>query len=155
MSLIAKPVIDKQFWILQKDNRKVGNIEACDGGYQVKLNNQIAQFKTIRMAAQRINIKFEEPVKKQKIKVNANLVHGYPTVGRTYNPTWDVKMKLPIYTKTNKSKSWVAAGWYQVKQGRNWTVVQDPKLIVLQRYSYTGPFYSQGEANEHTHTTVC
>ena len=155
MSLIAKPVIDKQFWILQKDNRKVGNIEACDGGYQVKLNNQIAQFKTIRMAAQRINIKFEEPVKKQKIKVNANLVHGYPTSGRTYNPTWDVKMKLPIYTKTNKSKSWFAAGWYQVKQGRSWTVVQDPKLIVLQRYPYTGPFYTEGEANEHTHTKVC
>jgi len=41
MTLIAKPVIDKQFWILQKDNQKVGNIEACNGGYQVKINNQI------------------------------------------------------------------------------------------------------------------
>ena len=43
--IVAKPVIDKQFWILQEDNRKVGNIEACADGYQVKINNQIAQFK--------------------------------------------------------------------------------------------------------------
>ena len=155
MTLIAKPVIDKQFWILQENNRKIGNIEACDGGYQVKINNQVAQFKTIRLAAQRINIKFEEPIRQQKIKVNANLVHGYPTVGRTHNPMWDIKMKLPVYTKTNKSKSWFAAGWYQVQQGRNWTVMQDPKLIVLQRYPYHGPFHSETIANEHAHTTVC
>jgi hypothetical protein len=50
MSLVAKPVIDKQFWILQENNNKVGNIEACDGGYQVKINNQIvAQYKTIKL----------------------------------------------------------------------------------------------------------
>jgi hypothetical protein len=60
--LVAKPVIDKQFWILQKDNEKVGNIEACAGGYQVKINNQVAQFKTIKLAAQRVNIQFESAV---------------------------------------------------------------------------------------------
>jgi hypothetical protein len=35
--LVAKPVIDKQFWILQENNRKVGNVEACAGGYQVRI----------------------------------------------------------------------------------------------------------------------
>jgi hypothetical protein len=150
MTLIAKPVIDKQFWILQDGNQKVGNIEACAGGYQVKIRNQIAQFKTIRMAAQRVNIEFESAVKSDRIKPSTNLVHGYPVSGRSYNPMWDVKMKLPIYTKTTKSKSWFAAGWYQVKKGRVWSAVQDPKLIVLQRYPYQGPFHSEGEANEHS-----
>ena len=74
MTLIAKPVIDQQFWILQDGNQKVGNIEACAGGYQVKINNQIAQFKTIKMAAQRINIVFEPATKSVKAKVAANLV---------------------------------------------------------------------------------
>jgi hypothetical protein len=149
MTLIAKPVIDKQFWILQDGNQKVGNIEACAGGYQVKIHDQIAQFKTIRMAAQRVNIVFEPKVQPIKHKVNANIVHGYPTAGRVNNPMWDVKMKLPIYTKTSKSKSWFAAGWYRVKKGRSWSVTQDPKLIVLQRYSYSGPFYTQQEAQSH------
>lgn len=149
MTLIAKPVIDKQFWILQDGNQKVGNIEACAGGYQVKIHDQVAQFKTIRMAAQRVNIVFEPKVQPIKHKVNANIVHGYPTAGRVNNPMWDVKMKLPIYTKTSKSKSWFAAGWYRVKKGRSWSVTQDPKLIVLQRYPYSGPFYTQQEAQSH------
>jgi hypothetical protein len=155
MSLIAKPVIDKQFWILQDGNRKVGNIEACAGGYQVKINNQVAQFKTIRMAAQRVNIQFEQPTKSQSTKPITNLVHGYPANGRVYNPMWDVKMKLPVYTKTSKSKSWFAAGWYRVKKGRTFSVVQDPKLIVLQRYPYQGPFLSKKIADDHTPTEVC
>ena len=155
MTLVAKPVIDKQFWILQDGDQKVGNIEACAGGYQVKIQNQIAQFKTIRMAAERINIQFESIKKITTGKPIKNLVHGYPAAGRIYNPMWDIKMKLPVYTKTIKSKSWFAAGWYRVKKGRSWTVTQDPKLIVLQRYAYAGPFYTQEEANDHSYTTIC
>jgi hypothetical protein len=151
--LIAKPVINKQFWILQDGNQNVGNVEACAGGYQVKINNQITQYKTIRMLAQRINVKFEDPVAKVKTQ-RAIEVHGYPAKGRVCNPIWDVKMKLPIYTKTNKSKSWFAAGWYMIKKGRSWTMLQDPKLIMLQRYAYQGPYYSQQQAND-THTKIC
>jgi hypothetical protein len=148
--IVAKPVIDKQFWILQKDNQKVGNIEACAGGYQVKINNQVAQFKTIRMVARQVNIAFEPSVKKCKPSTTVNHVHGYPVTGRIYNPMWDVPQQLPVYTKTNKSKSWFAAGWYNVKKGRQWRTVQAPKLIVLQRYPYQGPFYSEQEAHDHT-----
>ena len=146
MSLIALPVVDKQYWILKENDRKVGNVEACAGGYQVKINNQVVQYKTIRMVEQRVNIHFEPAPKKSKPVVPANLVYGYPVAGRMYNPMWDIPQKLPIYTKTAKSKSWFAAGWYQVKKGRSWQVVQGPKLIMLQRYPYHGPFHTQEEA---------
>ena len=64
MSLVAKPVIDKQFWILQEDNVKVGNVEACAGGYQVKINNQVvAQYKTIKLVERNINVTFEPAIK--------------------------------------------------------------------------------------------
>ena len=149
MTLIAKPVIDRKYWILQEDNRKVGNVEACDGGYQVKINNQVQQYKTIKMVEQRVQVHFEPPLK-TKGKPETNLVHGYPVAGRVYNPMWDVPKKLPIYTKTNKSKSWFAAGWYRVKKGRNWTTAQDPKLIVVQRYPYQGPYYSESEADDNS-----
>ena len=152
--LIAKPVIDKQFWILQENNRKVGNVEACAGGYQVKINNQIAQFKTIRMAAQRANIEFEPAVKLSKPKVTVDQVHGYPVSGRIHNPMWDVTQQLPVYTKTAKSKSWFAAGWYCVRRGRVWHTMLAPKLIVLQRYKHAGPFYSEAQANDHTPTEI-
>ena len=148
--LIAKPVIDKQYWILQQDNRKVGNIEACAGGYQVKINNQVAQFKTIQMAARQVNIVFEHKQTKVKPKPVMDNVHGYPVSGRVHNPMWDVQQRLPVYTKTGKSKSWFAAGWYNVRKGKNWNTVLAPKLILLQRYPYQGPFYSEQESHEHT-----
>ena len=148
MTLIALPVIDKQYWILKDNDRKVGNVEACAGGYQVKINDQIAQYKTIKMVEQQVHVQFESAPKTVKEKPT-NLVHGYPVAGRMYNPMWDVPQKLPIYTKTNKSKSWFAAGWYQVKKGRAWQVLQGPKLIMLQRYPYHGPFHSKEEAQSH------
>ena len=151
MTLIALPVVDKQYWILKENDRKVGNVEACAGGYQVKINNQIVQYKTIRMVEQRVNIHFEPAPKKSKPVAPANSVYGYPVAGRMYNPIWDIPQKLPIYTKTAKSKSWFAAGWYQVKKGRDWKVVQGPKLIMLQRYPYHGPYQTREEAEQHDH----
>jgi hypothetical protein len=149
MTLIAKPVIDRKYWILQEGNQKVGNVEACDGGFQVKINNQVvAQYKTIKMVEQRVHVQFE-PAIAVKSKPKTNCVHDYPVAGRVCNPIWDVQKKLPLFTKTNKSKSWFAAGWYCVKKGRNWTVTQGPKLILLQRYPYLGPFYSIEEAEKH------
>ena len=136
--LVAKVVADKQFWILQEDDRKVGNIEAWNGGYQVRINNQVKQFKTIKLAARESTIVFAK--EEVASKPDNTTVHGYPVAGRCYNPVWDVVHHLPIYTKTAKSKSWFAAGWYSIKRGRNWKIIQDPKLIALQRYPYQGPF---------------
>ena len=145
MTLIAKPVIDKQFWILQENNNKIGNIEACDGGYQVKINNQVvAQYKTMKLVERNINVTFETIPKPEK--KTSNIVHGYQAAGRVYNPVWDVPQKLPVYTKTKKSKSWYAAGWYTIKKGRHWAAEQDPKLIVLKRYPYQGPYHTKKEA---------
>jgi hypothetical protein len=149
MTIIAKPVIDKQFWILKQDDKKVGNVEACPGGYQVTLNNSVEKYKTIKMVQQRTDIHFETGVKPSK--PDAHLVHGYPASGRVYNPVWDVPHQLPLYTKTKKSKSWFAAGWYAIKRGRKWRVIQDPKLIALERYKFHGPFHSKQTAEQRTY----
>ena len=155
MTLIALPVVDKQYWILKENDRKVGNVEACAGGYQVKINNQIAQFKTIKLAARDANIVFEPAIKITRPKTTVDHVHGYPVSGRVYNPIWNVAQQLPVYTKTNKSKSWFAAGWYNVRKGRTWKTVLAPKLIVLQRYAYQGPYYTEQEANDNSSTKIC
>lgn len=141
--IIAKPVVNKQYWILQKDNEKIGNIEACANGFQVRIDNRVETYKTIRMAAQRANIHFENEIR--PTKPSQDLVHGFPSIGHAHNPVWDVQKHLPLYTKTKKSKSWFAAGWYAIKRGRHWRVVQDPKLIALQRYQYQGPYHSAQE----------
>jgi len=153
MTLVAKPVIDNEFWILQENDRKVGNVQACDGGYQVRIRNETSQFPTIRMAAQKVNIKFESRPHTATV-VHDNQVHGYPIQGRVYNAMWSVTQQLPVYTRTAKSKSWFAAGWYRVRRGRTWTTMLAPKLLVLQRYVYAGPFLTQQQADDHAHTEV-
>jgi hypothetical protein len=155
MTLIAKPVVDKQYWILQDGTQKVGNVEACAGGYQVKIRNQISQFKTIQMAARHVNIEFEPAYKAPKPVTKVDQVHGYPVSGRVYNPMWDVLKQLPVYTQTSKSKSWIAAGWYRIKRGRTWHTVLAPKLLVIQRYPYQGPFVTKELADDHALTEIC
>lgn len=142
--IIAKPVIDKKYWILKKDDQKVGIIEAIGNGYEVKIQNSVKQYKTIRMARKEVDIEFAPSYKSPKNI--STVVHGYDTGRKLYNPLWDIKNKLPLFTCSKKSKSWLAAGWYKVKQHRHWEVVQNPKLITLQRYSYQGPFHTQEEA---------
>jgi hypothetical protein len=141
----AKPVIPDRYWILKQNNRKVGQIEADDSGVTVKIQNRVAGYKTIKMASREANIEF---TKLPSTKPMANQVHGFEVTGRVYNPVWDVKHRLPLFTRDTKSKSWYAAGWYVVKQHRAWKAVQNPKLITLQRYQYQGPFHTQQQAED-------
>jgi hypothetical protein len=146
MTIVAKPVIDKKYWILKKDNKKVGELEVDSSGYTMRIENQIQRFKTIPMVRKSLDIAFEPAEKTTPIKPRQ--VYGYDTNCRAYNPIWDLKHKLPLFTKERKSKSWYAAGWYTVKQHRSWKIVQNPKLILLERYQYQGPFHSQDLAQQ-------
>jgi len=147
MSIIAKPIVKDQFYILTKDNKKIGNIEATGDGFAVKINNQVMPFKTMAMIRKQVDIEFPAVGNNPSREPASYQVQGYPSGSRVYNPIWDVQHKLPLFTKNNKSRSWFAAGWYQVKQRRTWSIVQSPKLITLERYPYQGPFYTKEEAN--------
>ena len=59
----AKPVIDKKYWILKQDDRKVGVVEAEGDGYTVRINDQVGRFKTIPMVRKKVNIEFVPPEK--------------------------------------------------------------------------------------------
>jgi hypothetical protein len=145
--IVAKPVVKDQYWILKEDNQKVGEIESANGKLVVKFKDS-ARVKTVKMNGRVVpDIQFEAPVERSAAEKNS--VHGYEVKGAVYNPVWDVQQRLPLFTREDKSKSWFAAGWYLVRQHRNWKAVQHPKLITLQRYPYRGPYYTKEEANEH------
>lgn len=146
MSIVAKPVVDKRYWILRKDNQKVGALEAEGDGYTLRIENDVKKFKTIPMVRKTTDIEFAALERTTPVKKNE--VYGFLTGCRAFNPMWDVKHKLPLFTKERKSKSWYAAGWYVIKQHRNWKVSQNPKLIVLERYPYQGPFHSEEQAHD-------
>lgn len=144
--LLAKPVIANQYWILKQDDQKIGNVQAVNGGYALTINNQVSTYKTMQMLRRQTNIEFVKP--QHSTATPRDQVHGYPTGCRTHNAMWNVQLQLPLFTKTAKSKSWFAAGWYAVKQHRTWRVVLCPKLILLERYPYQGPFTTKEQAHD-------
>jgi hypothetical protein len=144
--ILAKPVIDKKYWILKQGDRKIGAVEAQGDGYVVSMDADRQHYKTQPMMVNRANIRFEPAAK--ITKPDPCQVHGYDTGCRAYNPVWNVQMKIPLFTRQLKSRSWQAAGWYLVKKHRNWQVMRNPKLILLERYPYHGPFHSEEAARE-------
>lgn len=141
----AKPVVADRYWILKQDDRKVGTVEADEQGISVRINNETQRFHTIPMMSRQADITFRPAYRTTPMP--RDQVHGYATGCRAHNAMWDVRRKIPLFTKTAKSKSWYAAGWYLVKQHRHWSTVRNPKLIILDRYQFQGPFHSKEQAN--------
>jgi hypothetical protein len=140
----AKPVVPDQFWILRKDDRKVGNIQVDSQGYAVSIDNQVVHYRTLDMLQQRLSVNFETFV--DTSQPDPYQSHGFPTTDPVHSAVWDIKRQIPLWKKESRSQSWHAAGWYQIKRHRNWTSINCPKLIILERYRYRGPFHSREEA---------
>jgi hypothetical protein len=136
----AKPIVKNKFWILRDEQRKVGTVEKSTNGFILTMNNQQSEYKTITKLKNDSNITFEEFAKQQKKK--GFEVHGFLTKHKPYNGIYNVQDRLPIYTANKKSKSWYAAGYYQITINGKTKVHFCPKVILLKRYSYIGPVKS-------------
>jgi hypothetical protein len=144
--LIAKPVVQNQFWIVTDGNEKVGNVLADGSGFEVKLNGNKTHFKNTNAIEKQTKIEFQK-VKKEKVKHDIPFSE-YPTTKKVYNSILDIKRKIHLFTKTLKSKCYYAAGWYIVSQGSEPTIEFCPKYIFIQRYDYVGPFKTEDEAKD-------
>lgn len=143
-TLIAKPVVKDQYWIVTDGTEKVGNVIADGSGFEVKLNGNKTHFKTTNAIKKETDIEFQK-ISFSRAKVDIPF-YQYPTTAKVYNSVLDVQRKLHLYTKTQKSKCYYAAGWYTINQGANPLVVFCPKYIFIQRYDYMGPFKTEDEA---------
>ena len=144
--LIAKPVVKNQFWIVTDGKEKVGNVIADGSGFEVKLNGNKTHFKNTNTIQKQTNITFETvKVDKHKKEIPFN---EYPTTKKVFNSILDIKRKVHLFTKTQKSKCFHAAGWYVLFQGDEPTVTFCPKYIFIQRYEYLGPFKTEDEAKK-------
>jgi len=135
--ITAKPIVKNKFWILQDKDGKIGTVEKSKKGFLLQANGVSEEFKTIKTIKNKTNIVFETPAEKQK--TFENQINGFPTDSKPHNAVYNVKQRLPIFTKKEKSKSWYAAGYYRVTVNGKTEIMFCPKLIMLQRYDYIGP----------------
>jgi hypothetical protein len=138
MKLTAKSINDN-FWIVQIDGRKIGNITVEPTGVAFHQGNQTRRFQSLKELSDRYPITWQQfPIGNQK---SDNDVFGYPVKSQPFNPEFDIQRRLPLYTTETDSKSKRCAGYYLVNlHKKGWCRMFCPKMITLDRYSYYGPY---------------
>lgn len=143
-TLIAKPVVKNQYWVVTDGDKKVGNVIANGTGFDVRLNGVNKHYKNTNEVKRKTKIEFQT-LKTNKTKIQLPFAI-YPTTPKVYNSIFDIKRKLHLYTKMPKSKCYHAAGYFIINQNGENEIIFCPKYIFVQRYAYIGPFKTEEEA---------
>ncbi len=148
--LHAKPIINDKFWIVEQAGEKVATLRKNDDNRFVMSNEDgVEIYDTKESLTKKFGKEFfiAKIVKESRDSL-PNEVHGYPTSVNPYNAMFDIKKKLPLFTKSDDSKSLYCAGHYVIKFDKGWVKSFCPKLITLQRYEYRGPFKTELEMKQ-------
>lgn len=148
--LHAKPIVDGKFWIVEKDGEKIATLHKKENNKFIlsstngemmfdKKGDLVREFgKGFFLANEKIKVTTIDPQE----------CYGYPTSYRPYNAMYDVRRKLPLFTKSNASKSLYCAGYYIIKFDKGWVKSFCPKAITIERYPYKGPFTTEFEMKQ-------
>jgi hypothetical protein len=148
--LHAKPVIENKFWIVEKNGEKFATLRKNEDDRFVMSNETgIKIYNTQSDLTKQFGKDFFiAKIIKEADNAEVQEVHGYPTSCVPHNPMFDIKRKLPLFTKSSDSKSSYCAGYYVIKFDKGWVKSHCPKLITLQRYEYKGPFKTELEMKQ-------
>lgn len=146
MKLTAKNITDN-FWIVQQDGRKIGNIVILPSGVEFSQGTKVERFAHLEDVSKKYPVEFVSIPK--LTTVPSHEVLGYPTRTAAFNSEFDVQHQLPLYTSEEDSRSKLCAGYYIVnKNQKGWQKVWCPKFITLHRNPYYGPFKTKEEQQE-------
>ena len=148
--LHAKPIIDDKFWIVEKDGEKFATLRKDDENRFVLSNTLgIKVFNNQKDITNEFGKDFfVAKILKESDTNQTNEIHGYQASCLPHNSMFDIRRKLPLFTKSADSKSLYCAGYYVIKFDKGWVKSFCPKLITLQRYPYKGPFKTELEMKQ-------
>jgi hypothetical protein len=149
MSVEAKEILKNKFWIVESKGERLGTLSVNDEK-QYMLTNQDGTrfFSNIKQLKSSLNTEISWTDSKTIEDKAENIVHGYATSCTPYNPIFDVKNKLPLFTKSQKSKSLYCAGYFIIKFDKGWVKSFCPKMITVERYITQGPFKTDIEMRQ-------
>jgi hypothetical protein len=146
----AKPIIENKFWIVEQDGEKIATLRKDDDDRFVMSNELgIRIYETKESLTKQFGKKFfTVKILKESDTAQPNEVHGYPTSTEPHNAMFDIRKKLPLFTKSIDSKSLYCAGYYCIKFEKGWVKSFCPKKITLERYPYRGPYKTELEMKQ-------
>lgn len=134
-----------RFWILEDGDRKIGTLRRTEDGATITMLGEEYSFDDFDQACSTLGIDIPGSIEEE---TPVEEVMGYPTNTPAFNSTWDVQRKLPLFTKSEKSKSFHAAGYYIIRFDHAWVRSFCPRANTLSAYRYQGPFKTRLEMNE-------
>jgi len=138
MTLKAKEIVDGKFWILESNGAKIATLSWSDDRYMLSDVNGTRFLNKRQLEKDLGKVSWDKKLEITEVTVNE--VHGFPTSCAPFNPLYDVVKRLPLFTKSNKSKSHYCAGYYIIRFDKGWVKSFCPKSITIERYPYKGPF---------------
>lgn len=151
MTVNAKEILKDKFWVVEDGGTRIGTLAVCDDRYMFSSTAETCFFDSKKQIEKRFGyVKFTSAGSEEKVekKTSAKEVYNYPTSTTPYNSMYDVKRKLPLFTKSDKSKSLYCAGYYVIKFEKGWVKSFCPKLITVERYETRGPFKTEIEMRQ-------
>jgi hypothetical protein len=150
MTVNAKTLLKDKFWIVEQEGQRLGTLTLSDDRYLFASKSETYFFDNLRQMKKKFGAEIvwtDSEVKKEKV-VEELSAYGYPTSVAPFNSMFDVKKKLPLFTKSHKSKSLYCAGYYIIKFDKGWVKSFCPKLITIDRYESRGPFKTEIEMRQ-------
>ena len=143
----AKEIIKNKFWIVEDKGVKFGTISLNEDQYILSTPTGTKFYHTEKQLTKALDTKLSW-TDLEITEISAKEVHGYATNSIPFNPMFDVKRKLPLFTKSDKSKSAYCAGYYIIQFDKGWVKSFCPKLITIERYNFKGPFKTEIEMRQ-------
>ena len=148
MEIRAKTVVDDKFWIIEQGGEKVATLQKKENNKFI-LSNTLGEvmFNKKEELIRQFGKEFFLTNKKIKIvkAIHENECYDYPTSRPPFNSMYDVRRKLPLFTKSLQSKSLYCAGYYIIKFNKGWVKSFCPKVSTIEHYPYRGPFKNKAE----------
>ena len=141
MTIKTKTILKDKFWIVEDEGVRIGTLSISEDKFMFSSPEGTKYFDSERALKKTFgkDVLISEVTNTLDIAVDKE-VYGYPTSTEPFNPLLDVKRRLPLFTKSDKSKSLYCAGYYIIQFDKGWVKSFCPKLITVERYSYQGPF---------------
>ena len=134
-----------KFWILEDPaGTKIGTLQVKKNKTVAFLNSREIYFDTVADACKELDIhevSEDEDVEEEKVQD----VMGFPVHAEPFNVLLDLTRNIPLFTKSKKSKSFYAAGYYIVKFDHGWIQSFCPKMTTLTNNEFKGPFKTKFE----------
>jgi hypothetical protein len=148
MNSVSKVLIPNKEWLIKGKKEKIGTVAKIKKNYVFLHKGQHVVIGDLKDVETQLGVAlFDGPIKNIPLEKNHN-IYDFPCRSKPYNPVYSVKKRLPLFSKSSKSKSQYCAGYYIIFRKKGWATSFCPKLITIERYKYYGPFKTEAQMKE-------